>query len=153
MMTPEALLLLNAASTLMLAGLIWMVQRVHYPAFNYVSPPGFAEFEAFHQRRISSIVVPLMLIELVTAAGLILVRPASIPLWWALAGAVLVIAIWVDTFAVQVPLHRQLSRGYSASTLARLVRTNWLRTGLWSLRGILVLWGLWTVLGARGNGL
>ena len=54
-----------------------------------------------------------------------------------LAGFLLA-AIWVTTALVQVPLHRRLSEGYDASSGRRLVTTNWLRTALWSGRGLLV---------------
>ena len=32
-----------------------------------------------------------------------------------------------------------------AAVLKRLVRTNWLRTAAWSLRGLLVFWMVWSI--------
>jgi hypothetical protein len=50
----------------------------------------------------------------------------------------LLAAVWITTALVQVPLHRRLSAGYDEPTGRRLVRTNWVRTALWSLRGLVV---------------
>lgn len=145
------LLLSNAAATLALAGLIWTVQLVHYPAFRYVAVDQFATFEAFHQRQISMAVVPLMLVELATALALLAYRPAPLPLWWATAGVALVFALWAATFLVQVPLHNTLTEGYDAGAIDQLVRSNWVRTVAWSLRAGIVVAGLWWVLHARST--
>ena len=55
------------------------------------------------------------------------------------SGLVLVILIWLSTALYQVPQHRQLSVQWSASAHRLLVGTNWLRTVLWTVRGVLVL--------------
>lgn len=140
------LLLANVASTWMLCGLIWTIQVVHYPSFHYVRPDRFPHFEAFHQRRISIVVVPLMLVELVTAVGLLGYRPEALPLLWAICGVVLVGLIWGTTFTLQVPLHNRLSGGYDKDAITALVTGNWLRTLTWTLRALLVLWGIAVVI-------
>jgi len=137
-------LMASAASTSALAGLIWTIQLVHYPAFRYIAEPQFVEFEAFHQRRISWVVVPLMLIELATTLALFVWRPSGLPLSFAIMGALLVLAIWVCTFAVQVPLHNRLTQGYDRPAIEALISGNWIRTVLWSLRAGLLLWALYT---------
>ncbi len=65
---------------------------------------------------------------------------AELTLWLHLAATlVLVLAIWTSTFAVQVPLHGRLARGFDSVTHRRLVLTNWARTAGWSVRGVLAL--------------
>ena len=137
-----AFLLANAASTFALAGLIWTIQLVHYPAFRYIFEPQFMDFEAFHQRQISWVVVPLMVVELATTAVLLGWRPSGLPLPFTIAGALLVLAIWACTFAVQVPLHNRLAHGYDRVAIDALINSNWIRTVLWSLRAGLLLWAL-----------
>lgn len=141
-----ALLLANGASTLLLCGLIWTIQVVHYPSFHYVTPERFTHFEAFHQRRISLLVVPLMLVELTSAITLLGYRPEALPGLWALFGVLLVGLIWGTTFTLQVPLHNQLSAGYDKKAITALVAGNWLRTIAWTLRALLVLWGIGRVM-------
>ena len=136
------LLLAQAAATLILVGVIWIVQLVHYPLFALADPTTFPEMATRHQRAISLIVVPLMLVELAGAIALLVWRPSAIPMWSALGGLVLVVAVWLVTFLVQVPQHEMLLGGHDATVVAALVAGNWWRTALWSARGVLVVWWL-----------
>ncbi len=131
-----ALLVAQAAATLALCGLVWFVQVVHYPLFARVGVERFPGYEREHQRRTTRVVAPLMAVEALAAAALVLVDPGAATA----AGATLVLALWLSTFAVQVPLHRRLAQGFDAPSQARLVRTNWARTAMWSARGAVVLW-------------
>ena len=136
------LLLVHAAATLAMWGVILMVQLVHYPLFRLVGKESYAEYQAEHMRRITWIVAPLMTTELVTAGLLVGTPPAAVPGWAAWAGLALVLFIWGTTGLVQVPLHSRLTDGFDAVAHRRLVRTNWLRTATWTLRASLVVWML-----------
>ena len=125
-----------------MVGLIWFVQIVHYPLYSEVGEDRFVAYEQAHNRLTSWVVIPLMLSELVTAALLVAVHPPPIASSTAWLGLGLVLAIWLVTFTIQVPQHGRLCLGFDASTAANLVRGNWLRTILWSLRGGLVVWML-----------
>jgi hypothetical protein len=51
--------------------------------------------------------------------------------------ALSVVLVWASTFALSVPLHNQLTlEGYNLETIQQLVKTNWPRTILWSLKSI-----------------
>jgi len=136
-------LLLHAAATWYMVGLIWFVQVVHYPLFGGVGAEGFSAYSARHQRRTTWVVLPPMVVELVLAAWLVFARPGGVPGWAAWAGLALAVVIWLSTFAVQVPRHRDLSDGYDAAAHTALVATNWLRTAAWSARGVLAGLMLW----------
>ncbi len=138
-MTPALLLAVNAAATWYLTGLIWVIQVVHYPLFSYTERTSYSAFAAAHGWRISLIVGPAMVVELVTAGWLIVSRPATLPVGWAWVGAGLVALIWLSTAAVQVPLHAELARGYDAQAHASLVTSNWARTLAWTARSVLLL--------------
>lgn len=146
-------LLVNAASTLTLTGLIWTVQLVHYPAFRYIAKDQFVAFEAFHQRGIGFFVMPVMLLELGTSLLLLLYRPESLPWWWAIIGFSPVLAIWLSTFLVQVPLHAILAKQYDRPAIEALIRTNWIRTVAWSLRAGWVVGALWIIMQKGGPAL
>lgn len=131
------LLLIHAASTLYMVGLIWFVQLVHYPLMSRVGLDAYPDYQRAHQSLTSLAVGPAMLVELIASLGLVVLGPRD-PLRWLGFGAV--IALWASTALVQMPLHATLADGFDPTTHARLVSTNWLRTGLWSLRGALALW-------------
>lgn len=123
--------------TLMLVGLIWTIQVVHYPLFASVGRASFERFHAGHTGRISVLVIPLMLTEVATGALLLMSPPASLS-WSSLwLGAILLAVVWVSTFALHVPQHEALSKGLDLDTCRAMVRTNWIRTLAWTGRGAL----------------
>lgn len=127
-------LIANIFCSFALFGLIWCVQLVHYPFFLRADKINFIDHIEFHKYRISIIVVPLMTIELATSG--ILTFQAQQYTGWNLFGFIIVILIWLVTFFVQVPLHNQLSKGYDESKIQKLIKTNWIRTFLWSAKSI-----------------
>lgn len=131
--------LLHALSTVMLAGLIWFVQVVHYPLMGIVGEIEFERYEKAHMRRTTWVVAPLMLTEVASAAALLFIVEIGPPRILAIAGLVLVVLIWVSTAALQVPCHERLRRGFNAQTAARLVSTNWIRTLAWTARAVIAL--------------
>ena len=68
-----SLLIVHAAATWFMTGLIWFVQIVHYPLFAKVGALAFKEYEHDHQRKTTWVVAPVMLIE--AAAASVLVMP------------------------------------------------------------------------------
>ena len=136
---PQLLLLIHAASTLYLVGLVWMVQRVHYPLYANVGPARFADYERAHVHRITPVVAPAMLIEAGSALALVWLPAPGVPTGLAWLGLGMVGLLWAATFALQVPRHAELRSGFDATAHRRLVASNWIRTALWSLRGVLVV--------------
>ena len=135
----DAVLLVHAAATWAMVGLIWFVQLVHYPLFASVGEGNFVEYEARHTRRTSWVVGVLMPLEAVTAIWLLLEVPDGVAGEAAFVGLGLIALLWVSTATWQAPMHGRLSSGYDRGLQRRLVRTNWVRTAGWTARGALVL--------------
>jgi hypothetical protein len=136
------LLLVHAATTWFMTGLIWFVQVVHYPLFAGVGREGFSQYEEDHTERTGWVVGPPMVIELAAGLALVRWRPDAIPAWAVWVGLSLLGVIWLSTALQQIPEHRRLVSGFLADAHRRLVRTNWVRTVAWSARGVLALWFL-----------
>lgn len=133
----ELLLAAHAFATLLMTGIAWMVQLVHYPLFALADRESFPVFEREHQRRIGPLVAPLMGVEAGTALALVIWRPEAVPLLGGWLGLALVVLLWASTWLLQVPEHARLESGWDALAHARLVRGSWLRTAGWTLRGVL----------------
>ncbi len=132
------LLVANLSATLVLVGLIWTIQIVHYPLFLRVGAQEWAQFHAEHSARITVLVAPLMLAEVALAVWLGMVAPPERRLLaWVSVG--LVGAAWLSTAFLSVPLHNRLGAGPDPTLLAALVQTNWPRTLAWTLRGALLM--------------
>jgi hypothetical protein len=128
------ILVIHLMATAFMTGLIWLIQIVHYPSFSYVESSRFQEFEAFHTKRITPIVAPMMLLELITLVILVF-QSFDILL---LASALTLIGVWLVTFFISIPCHSKLHRGADEKIIKKLVSSNWYRTIFWSIRTILI---------------
>lgn len=140
------LLLVHTAVTFMLIGLILTIQFLHYPLMGMVGREAFVAYELEHINRITLLVGPIMLVELLTAGLLVSFQGdagARLMLWGSFA---LLAVVWIVTACVNVPQHNRLAGGFDAATHAALVASNWIRTLAWSGRGALLI-GVWARLG------
>ena len=108
--------------------LIWIIQCLHYPSFFFVDQKNFSNFEVFHTKRISWIVIPLMLSEVL----FLILNPRPFI-------GLMVVSVWLSTFFLQVPCHNSLNNGFNEVVIQRLIRTNWIRTFLWTLKFLYLL--------------
>lgn len=114
--------------------LIWLVQLVIYPVFLEMEDAGFRRWHPVYTRRVTYVVMPIMLGQAALYAGLVITAPTLEVL---LNGA-LVVAMWIVTFLTAVPLHAALDGPDEHLPLAtRLLAVNWWRTAGWS-----VIWGV-----------
>ena len=56
-----------------------------------------------------------------------------------MAGVLLLVGIWGVTGAMSVPAHDRLQFGYRREPFQLLMRSNFLRTALWTARGVVVV--------------
>ena len=131
-------LVISAAATWAMVGLIWMVQLVHYPMLAEFSAIEPVRAVVDHQRRITPVVGPFMAAEGVTALILLVDRPATMNALSAWAAAALLGVALLSTISLQVPLHGRLAEGHDEPAARWLIATNWLRTAAWTGRGVLL---------------
>lgn len=115
--------------------MIWLIQILHYPSFHFYHEDQFPKAMAFHQRQISFIVIPLMFMELGICAFMLWSSFSPINLLLLL----MVLLIWASTFFIQVPLHQRLAICKDHESVNKLVKSNWIRTFLWTLKFFLVI--------------
>ncbi|MGF1598068.1 MAG: hypothetical protein ACFCVK_14225 [Acidimicrobiales bacterium] len=133
-----SVLVISAAATWGMVGVIWMVQVVHYPMLAGYSAVAPVRAAVDHQRRITSVVGPLMTAEGVTALILLVDRPATMGALSAWIAAALLGVALLSTIAIQVPLHSRLAGGHDEGAARQLITTNWLRTAAWTCRGLVL---------------
>ena len=122
---------INLAAAAALTGVIWLVQLVVYPMFLDAGPGAFPAWELEHAERISPVVGVPIVAGLAAAVALV-VRAGPATRWLARVNLGLLVLALGITALVSVPLHEELSRGFSAAAIDDLVRTNWIRTAAWS---------------------
>ncbi|MFT7231252.1 MAG: hypothetical protein ACI8TA_000458 [Cyclobacteriaceae bacterium] len=110
--------------------LIWMTQLIIYPSFKYYDELQLVNWHQKYTVAISFIVMPLMLMQ-VALHGYQLYTAFN---WLTVLAVLLIILTWLNTFAVAVPLHNQITTNTNPLTAAeKLVNINWYRTIMWSL--------------------
>jgi hypothetical protein len=101
-----------------------LMQWIHYPMFQGVDVGRFFQWHSLHTRRITFLVLPLMVFELVASL---------------ISGDLLLIALTLLIFALtglwSAPLHARLSRdGFSQDVLRQLLRSNLVRVFVYSAK-------------------
>ena len=122
--------------TSIMTGVIWVIQIVHYPSFHFIEKELYTAFQKFHMNKISIIVIPIMLAELVTGMMLFLDKSSKSP--FLIISFVILVLIWLITGVFFSKAHNELIAGYQELVVNQLVAMNWIRTLLWTLRLLLL---------------
>ena len=122
--------------TSIMTGVIWVIQIVHYPSFHFIEKELYTAFQKFHMNKISIIVIPIMLAELITGMMLFLDRGSKSP--FLIISFVILVLIWLITGVFFSKAHNELMTGYQELVVNQLVVMNWIRTLLWTLRLLLL---------------
>lgn len=137
--------LVHVVVTYIMAGVMWFVQLAYYPNLAAVGEDAFVGYQREHVRRITRPAWTLLTLELFSGVLLAVLGFEGIPGPVLFFNLVLIVAIWCSTWFVQVPLHHKLEQAWDAQCHHRLVTTNWFRTFVYTIRGLVVLYGLWLV--------
>lgn len=133
------LLLAQLVATAMMTGILWLVQRVQYPLFLGLNDGQFLKWHDLHSARITWIVAPLMILELVVSIALVFL--SDVNYWQNISVLLLTLAIWGITFFISVPRHEKLAQnGFDKAVILSLIRTNWGRTLAYTLKLFLVIY-------------
>jgi len=122
--------------TSIMTGVIWVIQIVHYPSFHFIEKELYTAFQKFHMNKISIIVMPIMLAELITGIMLFLDKSFKSP--FLTISIIILVLIWLITGVFFTKAHNELIAGYQELVVNQLVAMNWIRTLLWTLRLLLL---------------
>lgn len=126
--------ILHLVSTSIMVGVIWIIQLVHYPTFLYIDKQKYMKFQEFHMSRVSYIVMPTMIAELFSGIYILFYNNILMVNTFFLLASFSLFLNWVITALVFVKIHNRLLIKYEKNIILLLVKLNWLRTILWSLR-------------------
>ena len=110
-----------------LVGVILMTQILSYPLLLKLSKSDFYDYYNSYTKRISFIVIPLMIFEFLLS----IILNTILNNFYLFASNILLLVIWGSTFFIQVPIHNKLSFNHSYSLINKLIFTNWIRTIAW----------------------
>ena len=138
----DVFFLVQIFCTFALTGIIWFVQIVHYPLMRKVGKGRFARYAQMHLVLTAFVVAPLMLLEAAAVLFGLLHPTPWITNDAARLGAVLLLIIWIATFALHLPSYRKLGQEFEARAYRRMLFGNWIRCYAWSFRSIILIFNM-----------
>ena len=126
----KTLALLNFLVSLTMMGIIIVTQIVSYPMFLNVNKQNFTTFHSEYVKRITSIVMPIMILELAISVTLFFMFDGIL----AKICLITLILIFISTGLIQVPIHEKLKVKYDEYLTRKLIKSNWIRTSLWTVK-------------------
>jgi len=117
--------------------LIWLVHLVVYPGFLYYSKSEFLKWHRIYTQKVSWVVFPLMLGQLILSTYRLWMTIDSIHAMHLF----FIFVAWLITFLKAVPLHRILDDQVSdATTIKLLIKLNGYRVLVWTFAWTLSLY-------------
>lgn len=118
-----------------LVSLVFMTQFITYPTFLHIDKDKFSEYHRKYVNNISFIVAPVMLIELLTLSLIAYFSSEFL----IIKSLILLLVIWLTTFFIMIPSHNRISKSFNKKEIISLINYNWVRTILWSLKLLLII--------------
>ena len=108
---------------------VWLAQVIMYPSLAHIERDAFVSWHRKYSSRIAFFVIPLLCGQAIIV-GILVYDDASLT---NVLSAALIAACWASTFGLSVPCHARLQRaGKDLQVIRKLVRTNLIRTMLWT---------------------
>jgi len=109
---------------------VWLAQAIMYPSLAHIEEHVFVKWHRTYSTRIAFFVIPLLCGQAIIV-GIMIYYGGS---FLTLLSAAMIAMCWASTFGLSVPCHARLQRfGKDLTVIRKLVRTNFIRTILWTI--------------------
>lgn len=144
----DAVIVVQAIVTALMVGMIWTVHLLHYELFPVVGAEAWDAYESAHVDRIGKILFGPWLLEGLCVLVLLLARPRKLRIL-AFVSAFLMLFILIDTAAYSAPAHGRLLQSWDRGVYDELMVVNLIRAWLWTAKGVIAVWMLWSCIAVR----
>ena len=117
-----------------IVSLVLITQFITYPTFLSIEKKKFPVYHKKYVNKISLIVAPVMIIELLTLSSIAYFSADFL----IIKSLILLLVIWLTTFTIMVPSHNKISKAFNKKEINRLINYNWIRTILWSFKLLVI---------------
>ena len=139
----RTLIVVHAAATMFMVGLIWTIHYVHYPLFAHVGESTYASFQAEHVERIGKLLFVPWLAEGITLLGILALAflgdRTALRVPAVINGAAMAVVLVISGFW-SAPTHAKLADGFDKSLHDQLMTVNLIRTLAWTVCGVCAVW-------------
>ena len=139
----RSLIVVHAAASMFMVGLIWTIHYVHYPLFAYVGETTYASFQTAHVERIGRLLFVPWLTEGITLLGILALaflggrKTLRVPA--VINGAAMAIVLVISGFW-SAPAHGKLAAGFDKTVHDQLMTVNLIRAVAWTVCGACSIW-------------
>ncbi|MEM6525904.1 MAG: hypothetical protein AAF693_19040 [Bacteroidota bacterium] len=117
--------------------LIWLVQLIIYPSFQYIDKAQISEWHSKYTVLITIVVMPLMFGQVAFHILSLFKKVDTL----GVVQAALIAVVWAITFLKAVPLHNRIQSGVNfEESVSSLIQWNWPRTIIWTLIFCISFW-------------
>ncbi len=109
--------------------LIWLVQLIIYPSFQFQSKKEFTDWHRVYTKRLTYIVAPLLAGQGLSIAYLFFTEISL----FSFVQSCLITGVMFYTFIYFIPLHSKLQLQHTPDLIKKLISKNWTRTIVWSI--------------------
>ena len=137
------LIVVHAAASMFMVGLIWTLHYVHYPLFAYVGETTYAGFQTAHVERIGRLLFVPWVTEGITLLGILALaflggrKTLRVPA--VINGAAMAIVLVISGFW-SAPAHAKLAAGFDKTVHDQLMTVNLIRALAWTVCGACSIW-------------
>jgi len=133
------LLLVHAAMTLILCGVMWAVQLTMVPVLARDTEEHWPHHAQIYRRVFRVLFWPLLIVEGGSGIGVALLQPAGIPPWLHELNLSLLLCAWITVPVIRVVVgHGPVDR-FHPEAFRKFARLNWIRVAVWTVRSGVVL--------------
>ena len=139
------LIVVHAAASMFMVGLIWTIHYVHYPLFAYVGESTYVSFQAAHVERIGRLLFVPWLTEGFTLIGILALaflggrKTLRVPA--VLNSAAMAVVLVISGFW-SAPAHAKLADGFDKAVHDQLMTASLIRTLAWTVCGGCSIWSV-----------
>jgi len=138
-MTTHDLLVIHAATTIFLAGVIWAIQLTIIPVLASGTLELWPQHTAIYRGAFRALFWPLVVIEAGSGMVAALTHPAGIPSWVHAVNVSLLVCAWSTFPLIRLMVgHDPLAR-FDPARFVHFARLNRIRVAVWTLRCGIVL--------------
>lgn len=132
------ILLVHAATTLLLTAVMWTVQVWLVPRLAGATEATWPHHAVRHRRVFRWLFWPLVLVEAASGFGIAILQPAGIPAWLHVLNLALILAAWCTTIVIRVRMGHGPAARYNPDAFHHYARLNWIRVAVWTGRSVIV---------------
>jgi hypothetical protein len=132
-------LLVHAAATLVLAGVMWAIQLTIVPVMERDTAESWPHHAWLHRRVFLALFWPLLVVEGASGVAAAALQPVGVPAWLHGVNLALLSCAWITVPVIRFAVGHAPAAQFNPPGFRRYARLNWIRVFVWTARAAVVI--------------